>query len=190
MFEQIDDALLEPTQKLSDWLHYWTGYDAIEQSRFFAGVAAVGWLMDILYFLRTYSSFDWWAAILLLGSVHRCFFENETDALVRSESKRGLRNRRRISLWFRGWRLFTVGAMAFCVWLLAFQRVILVGILASGMFEACDIQTPKSGRIRQFLNRLTHTKTLVLSPDQSCKCGTDLIAALTAPGRRQQKRIG
>src|SRR5260370_10022539 len=154
---QIDDLILFQIQKVSDWLHSWTGYDSIEQSRFFAGVTAVGWLMAILYYHKLKGNFDWVAAVLLIERTYRCFFENEMDAKVRSESRQGFRNHRRISIWYRYIRLCYVLVVTLLLrWMVAWQIIVWTGATITILLEACDAQTPRPGKIRESLDGLSH----------------------------------
>jgi hypothetical protein len=153
----LDDRIMKPTQRCSDWVHTWTGFDSIEQKRWVAGICAVGWLGVILYRLRTWHFFDPIAALLLVANFTACCFETEIDAQIRSECQRGYRNRRRVDPVRRASR-----PLFLCVAVLVtvnprptpFCLLIVFCSAVGELLAACDVQTPRTGRIREALSKL------------------------------------
>jgi len=159
MIQELDETILSIFQRLSDWLHTWTGLDSLDQTRAFAGLAALSWLLSIVYDLIRHHWFNWFGAFCLISMLYRCLFESETNRAIRSQSQRGLRNPRRIDPLYQFTRLsmLLITLLSFPLEILVPNPVSLVIVIYAlvSWLDCCDPQTPRTGRIRQAIQRLS-----------------------------------
>jgi hypothetical protein len=157
MIQELDDTLLAYAQRASDWFHSWTSLDSIHQTRIAAGLAALAWLLSLSHDLAHHHGFSWIGGLCLISVLYRAVFETKYDSMVRSESARGFRNRHRMGTFYKINRLsillFTLLILPSLFLLPIRLSLLLTSYTAMYWLEACDPQTPRTGRIRQALRR-------------------------------------
>jgi hypothetical protein len=160
MGTRLDEWFLSLFQSLSDWLHCWTGLDCIHQSRVCSAVVAAGFVGFIVIRLAESRMFDWVLALCVFANLYSAFWENTGDEVARQAGASGFRNPRRIhpvELWSR--LAYTAVACLLLVlnivfWHASWPDLVIFAGWWRGEFSACDVQTPRTGRIREALNNL------------------------------------
>jgi hypothetical protein len=158
---RIDRLLLDFFQRISDWLHDWTGLDSILQARICSIGCAVGWLLVITSSLRRGGGFDYLAAILLLIRTESAFWESDGDHQVRREAQMGLRNHRQL---LSGWIAERLVFIPF-VLLIAVPFDLFLGnlmpidlavafLIPMNEFYSADVQSQRTSRIRELTTKL------------------------------------
>lgn len=160
---------MDKVQPVADAIHVWSGLDCIQQARAASAVCAALWLGVLILGQAKHHTFNFGAALCTLVGVQRAFYENAADALARSSSSCA-RNPRRLCLVCRVERLLYGGLAVFAFPFVAFGA--LFPLVAASMWirsvlEACDVQTPRKGRIRESFQRLAASMRSRLIPEPS-----------------------
>ena len=138
-------------QTTSDWIHSLTGADCFSQAEFAAGITAVGWVLSAL--LRPYP-----VVLLVLGwlaSERTVYFiwGSPSNTAIRRMALQGLANpRREIYATFRPLLVTILILQLFAVHESALTTV-WVGTVLNAYLEACDVQTPRKGWVREAWSR-------------------------------------
>jgi hypothetical protein len=94
-------------------------------------------------------------ALCLIFNLYRALFETDTDRTIRSQCAQGLRNLQRIKPESQVSRILmlVLAPLIFLPPLPLSMRILLPTYTMMGFLEACDPQTPRTGKIRQALQR-------------------------------------
>lgn len=152
-----DEWLLDRFQGFSDWAHEWSGLDCLMQARVFSGLAAVCWLGVIVLKRVLFGGVDWLALFCLAVLVAHSLWETGEDRAARRAAAEGCRNPRRIRPGNQAWRFIYGFHVAWLCPLAPFVPSlcwfagVFVCMWARVNLEACDVQTPRTGRLREAL---------------------------------------
>jgi len=152
MLRRLDDFLIDRvSQPAADWVHAVTGIDSIAQSRVMAGCCAAAWFANLIWTLEVQGWFNPFAALNILISLAGAFWETEHHSRIRRDALLGLRNYRRV--WFYPGRIIMLSLLP--ISLVAWPLVAIVGTSTLHHYiEACDVQPPCAGRVREFFSKL------------------------------------
>lgn len=158
MFQAVDQFILARFQWLSDWVHEWTGLDCIIQARACSIWSAGAWLILSIEAVRA-SPMAISLAFNCLMMLWQGLWELPGDALAREAAQLSLRNPRNRDAFYMAFRNAYTAVAAFCVAIgsLGASRWIAVAgvcLWFSTYLRACDVQTPRVGRIREALRKL------------------------------------
>lgn len=157
MIRRIDDFILDHAQPIADWVHEWTGLDCIQQAKVMHAVAATLWLVMMVGEIQDGKGFSWLTAFCVVSRAYLAFFDSDADSQARSTSS-AARNPRRIMLGAMLMRLlwgyFCVTAIVFLFWKINTTTYLVFALFSSEVLQACDVQTPRLGRIREGLRNM------------------------------------
>lgn len=160
----IDEFLLHHLQRLADRIHDYTGWDSLVSSRMASAIAVVFWVADIAVDSFHHHHMEWWAIACMAYRLRYAVMGNAEDELIRKQSLNGLRNLRRIErALVRTIYLGITGVGIPILMIGKFWLFTVVAILAfvSDYLGCCDVQTPKTGKIQEWVRGLLHQPVLV-----------------------------
>lgn len=158
----LDDAVIDDVQVASDWVHSCTGLDCLVQARCFSAISAVLWLLITVSRILAEPKFPWISGMCLLFQVRTAFYGDNLAETGRTSARTGTRNPKRLHPWLSVIRtsllVFTVAFVLTDVILIfaghapsLANDLLLLCILAQEILTACDVQTPRDGKIREAL---------------------------------------
>jgi|HubBroStandDraft_1064217.scaffolds.fasta_scaffold304613_2 hypothetical protein len=150
----LDDALIDRVfQPLSNWFHYWTGRDSVDQAQWvyrlsgFAWAGCCGWDMA--------HGQSWGIdAFLAFMTISGSFYYTSEERMIRCSAEKGLRNPRRLrptAFYARIGFLFFFLLVIATDFKLTWLHAVLVTFVIRDYIYCCDSQGPWKGKIREWI---------------------------------------
>ena len=157
MVRAVDDFLIDSVfQRIADFVHEWTGWDSIFQSRVMVGFQGMLWaaIAGLHLAEREPATPDFFLALLVLTLAA---FPGRGAEAARRASRNGMRNPLRLKRFECAVRmvLVTIAPFVLVERILWADQGLFLAVLLSSYLECCDVRQPRKGRLRQWSRWLT-----------------------------------